>query len=215
MHLGDVSEHLLIIKRQLNRIALNYPALSTFTTIHEFFDILTEEAVKKFQEIFDLDVTGIIDKATWYKIKYLYTATKKLSDLYTEGILSEEIETPFQFELKLGDSGTHVRSLHYYLGVIAYFDENVPLLETDSVFTEHTKEMVIAFQNEYQLPATGVVNTATWNQIDEVYPYVITHLPEEVISYQEEIFPGKLLSLGMREDVLEKQGKIIGHYRIY
>ena len=30
----------------------------------------TENAVKKFQEIFDLPVTGKIDKTTWYKIKW-------------------------------------------------------------------------------------------------------------------------------------------------
>ena len=40
-----------------------------------------EESVKAFQEIFDLPVTGTVDKATWYEVKYLYNAVKKVADL--------------------------------------------------------------------------------------------------------------------------------------
>ena len=37
-----------------------------------------ESSVKKFQEIFNLPVTGIVDKATWYKIKYIYNIYHKI-----------------------------------------------------------------------------------------------------------------------------------------
>ena len=46
--------------------------------------IETENAVKKFQEIFNLPVTGRVDKSTWYKIKYLYNAVKKISEISDE-----------------------------------------------------------------------------------------------------------------------------------
>ena len=38
----------------------------------------TEAAVRKFQEIFSLPITGIVDKSTWYKIKYNDTAIMEL-----------------------------------------------------------------------------------------------------------------------------------------
>ncbi len=206
LKLGDVGEHIRIIKRQLNRIAVNYPTIPTFDVIHEYFDIVLESAIKKFQDIFDLNITGIIDKATWYKIKYLYTAVKKLSDLYAEGITVEEIEAKYDLELKEKDEGDHVRALHYFLGVIAYFDSKVPLLDINSLYDANTKKMVIAFQNEYNLKANGIVDIITWNKIKEVYFNIIKNLPEDVFKYKDEIYPGKSLSLGMTgSDILTLQ----------
>ncbi len=200
LQLGDVSEHVRIIKRQLNRIAVNYPALPTFETIHEFFDVLLEDAVKKFQDIFDLEVTGIIDKATWYKMKYLYSAVKKLSDIYAEGVSQEEIEMKFGLELKKNDQGTHVQGLHYFLSVIAYFDEDIPFLDVDSIYNEQTEKMIRAFQKKYHLEETGIVDVTTWNKIKEAYFELLSHLPKDVLSHKDEIYPGISLSLGMKGD---------------
>ncbi len=198
LKIGDVGEHIRIIKRELNRISENYPALSKFTTIHEYFDIVLENNIKIFQQIFDLNITKEIDKATWYKIKYLYNAVKKISDLYTEGINLEDIETKYGTELKIGDKGEHIRGLHYFLGVIAYFDENIPILDINSNFDENTKQMVIAFQNEHKISATGIVDVTTWNKIKEAYFNILDHLPKEALMYKDEIYPGIVLSLGMK-----------------
>lgn len=200
LKIGDVSEHVRIIKRELNQIALNYPELSTFKEIHEYFDVVLENAIKKFQEIFDLTITGEVDKATWYKIKYLYNATKKLSDLYTEGVSKEDIEMKFGLELKKQDTGFHVQGLHYFLSVIAYFDEKIPFLPVNSIYDENTEKMVLAFQKEYHLKETGIVDVTTWNKMKEVYFEVLSHLPKEVLEYKDEIYPGISLSLGMRKE---------------
>ncbi len=200
LKLGDVSEHVRIIKRQLNRIAENYKALQKFEVIHEYFDVVLLEAIKKFQNIFDLDVTGVINKATWYKIKYLYNAVKKLSDIYTEGIEEEEIEMKFGVELKKGDEGLHIRGLHYFLSVIAYFDDNIPLLKLNSIYDDNTEKMVLAFQKEYNLKGSGKVDVETWNQIRKVYENVRDNLPKNALLYKDEIYPGISLSLGMQGD---------------
>ena len=39
------------------------------------------EIVSEFQKLFDLPVNGTVDKATWYRISYLYASVKKLSEL--------------------------------------------------------------------------------------------------------------------------------------
>ena len=80
--IGSVGNPVLAIERDLKRIRRNYPAIPNITDTYGIYNEEVESAVKKFQEIFSLPVTGIVDKATWYKIKYIYTSVKKLSDLY-------------------------------------------------------------------------------------------------------------------------------------
>ena len=86
--LGNAGNPVLAIQRDLRRIRINYPAIPQIGDNPGIYDVETEAAVKKFQEIFGLPVTGIVDKATWYKIKYIYTSVKKLSDLYRADLIS-------------------------------------------------------------------------------------------------------------------------------
>ena len=58
--------------------------------------------------------------------------------------------------------------------------------------------MVMAFQSKYQLPATGIVDIKTWNKMKEVYNKILTHLPQNILVYKDEIYPGISLSLGMQ-----------------
>ena len=64
-------------------------------------------------------MTGIVDKATWYKIKYIYTSVKKLSDLYSEGLTEDEVTFLYTDKLDYGDTGIEVEYLHYFLGALA------------------------------------------------------------------------------------------------
>ncbi len=87
--LGSIGNPVRAIQRDLNRIRINYPAIPEIEDRLGAYNKETEDAVKKFQEIFALPITGEVDRATWYKIKYIYTSVKKLSDLYTEGLSAE------------------------------------------------------------------------------------------------------------------------------
>lgn len=203
LKLGDAREEIRIVQRELNRIKKNYPLLPTITSVNIFFTVETENCVKKFQEIFNLPQTGMIDKATWYKIKYIYNSVKKVYDLYSEGIKLEEAQIQYDMTLKHGDTGPHVQVLHYYLGVIFFFDDELPLLSINSIYTENTKEMVTTFQNKYNLKPTGIVDRETWNKLQEVYKKTLDHLPEKYKEYEDEIYPGRFLSLGMSGDDVE------------
>ena len=86
---------------------------------------------------------------------------KKVYDLYSEGIKLEEVQIQYDTTLKHGDIGSHVQVLHYYLGVIFFFDDELPLLTIDSIYTENTKEMVMNFQKKYNWEMTGAVDRET------------------------------------------------------
>ena len=85
LRVGDAGNNVQIIETQLNRIAQNYPAIPKIAEVNGIFTTETEESVRKFQEIFNLQKTGTVDKATWYKISYIYVAVKKLAELTSEG----------------------------------------------------------------------------------------------------------------------------------
>ena len=198
LRVGDAGNDVKIIQTELNRIAKNYPAIPKIREENGVFGLETELAVRKFQEIFNLTVTGVVDRATWYKIKRYYIGVKRLSDLVGEGVTLEEAELPFELSLSLGQRGPSVRTLQYYLSVIAYFNPNLNTVAIDGVFGEDTENAVKAFQSYYSLQPTGVVERTTWEKIDEVYRDTVRDIPSSVYGENAKLYPGYFLSIGMR-----------------
>ncbi len=210
LEIGSAGDNVVIIKRQLNRIRKNYPAIPSNDEKSEFFTVETENSVRTFQNIFNLDPNGIVDKATWYKIKYIYNSVKKISDLNSEGISKEEAELLYATELKYLDTGIYIRLLHYILRTIAYFDSEIPLLASGGmVFNENTVKMVLAFQKKYGLPTTGVVDKMTWGKLIEVYNDTINSIPKEYLEYIDEFFGGRQITLGMTGEDVRRLQKIL------
>lgn len=201
VEVGTAGDFVRMLNMQLNRIGQNYPAIPVVLNYSPYFTIETENAVKKFQEIFNLKVTGIVDKSTWYRIKYIYNAVKKISDLYSEGISIDEATLLFNRVLQLGDEGQYIRTLNYLVNVISYFDSSIPYLNlSGSKFTKDTETVVKAIQNKYNLTVNGIVNAETWKVIREVYRQTIRNVPSEYYTVLNEFYPGRFLSRGMTGD---------------
>jgi hypothetical protein len=79
LQLGSEGMSVRTIQEQLNAISDNYPAIQK-VRVDGVYDSATEEAVKKFQEIFDLPQSGVVDFATWYQISNIYVAVEKLAE---------------------------------------------------------------------------------------------------------------------------------------
>ena len=194
--LGSFGNPVLAIQRDLKRIRQNYPAIPSIETNLGIYDEDTLEAVKKFQEVFNLPVTGVVDKATWYKIKYVYNSVKKLGDIYSEGISREEATFLYTDELKYGDTGIEVEYIHYFLDSIAFLDPDIPRLPTNSIYTNNTKTMVEAFQKKYGLPVTGIITYKDFSKIISIYDAILEAFPSEYREYIEELYPDKFLTRG-------------------
>ena len=86
------------------------------------------------------------------------------------------------------------------------FSECVYILHIPDEFTDDTLEMVIAFQNKYNISSTGEVNQETWKVLREKYKEIINNLDDQYVTYLDEFFPGRYLSRGMKgRDVLNLQ----------
>ena len=76
---GSSGDKVRQIQQQLNRIAQNYPAIPPIAA-DGVFGQRTAEAVRSFQRIFGLPVSGIVDYPTWYKISAVYVAVSRISE---------------------------------------------------------------------------------------------------------------------------------------
>jgi len=194
--LGYAGNPVIAIQRDLKRIRQNYPAIPNITDTYGIYNNETENAVKKFQEIFSLPVTGVVDKATWYKIKYIYTSVKKLSDLYSEGLSKSEATFLYQDVLEYGDTGIEVEYIHYYLNALSYLDSDIPRLPTNSIYNNNTIAMVKAFQNKYGLPVTGVFTYRDWKILRDAYDSILDSFGSEYKDYVYELYPDYFLTRG-------------------
>ena len=203
---GDQGRDVELIQIKLNRISENFPGIPRIENRDAFFDADTTRAVEKFQEIFDLEVDGIVGKATWYKIQFVYNAVKQLYSLNSEGLRIAELETRFEDTMKLGDRSSGVITAQYYLAYIALFVSTVIAPAVDGVFGNGTRESVISFQRTYGLAESGVIDRLTWDRIERVYQDILSTMPYEFSPGKILPFPGRVLREGLvGNDVLALQ----------
>lgn len=204
LRLGDVSEDVRKIQLRLNRISKNYPLIPKIYPVNRAYDKSTEDAVRVFQRTFGLTPDGIVGKATWYRIAYIYNAVKRLAELDSEGLSLQEVSPLYPGILKIGDSGDAVRLMQYYLSVVgAYYDE-IPIIKDDGFFGQQTQNAVIAAQKLFNLVADGIVGEKTWNAIYSAYLSIINSEPNAQTPDGVPVFPGRLLVEGMSGNDVEQ-----------
>ncbi len=204
--LGDAGNDVETLQEELNRIGQNYPAIPKIPEVNGIFGTTTEEAVRSFQQIFSLPVTGQVDKATWYSIKRYYSGVKALSELISEGVSLQEAQLPFEMVLRIGSEGTPVRLIQYYLNVIAYFGGILDIFPINGIYDEVTANAVRAFQQYFGLTPTGEVDRETWNRLSDIYRATVGGIPDALYGGNAKLYPGYFLSEGIRnEDVTDLQ----------
>ena len=202
LRVGDSGNNVKILQVQLNRIAQNYPAIPKIEQTNGIFGLDTEAAVRKFQEIFNISQTGTVDKSTWYAIKRYYAGVKGLSELAAEGVSLAEATVPFGTEVSAGMTGIPVRTVQYYLSIIAYFNGNLAPVPLTGTFDSQTVDAVSRFQEFYGLPVTGIVDTATWNVISRIYTETVAALPPGYQGENAKLYPGYFLTKGTRGEAV-------------
>ena len=78
--IGVTGEKVQQIQEQLNAIAKAYPAIPS-VIVDGIYGPATAASVKKFQNIFGLPASGVVDYPTWYKIQDIYVAVTRIAEL--------------------------------------------------------------------------------------------------------------------------------------
>lgn len=76
---GSRGDNVRTIQEQLNKVAQVYSAIPRIA-VDGVYGPRTAEAVRAFQRIFSLPVTGVVDFATWYKLSGIYVAVSRLAE---------------------------------------------------------------------------------------------------------------------------------------
>ncbi|MBO7399865.1 MAG: peptidoglycan-binding protein [Clostridia bacterium] len=195
---GSESESVARLQYRLNRIAIDYPAIPFIEKADGVYDAQTVNAVKEFQRIFGLPVTGRTDEETWYRVIYIYTAVKKLAETESENFTVVNEGFPGR-DLDIGMRGLDVLRMEIYLRQIsAYFGaDTIPPVTVNGVYDEDTRRAVSAFQRFYGIDVSGKVDEPTWNAVVSVYYDVAEELPPSLPPY-----PGRPVKAGSTgEDV--------------
>lgn len=162
---GSSGPEVVVVQTELNRIAQNYPAIPKIPEVDGIFGPRTEAAVRRFQEIFDLTVDGIVGRATWYELVRLYTAVTRLSELRSLGQQFYANSWEYENALQQGDRGQGVRHVQYMLSILSEFIPRIPEVEVDGIYGPATRNAVLAAQRYFGLPQTGAVDEETWDEI--------------------------------------------------
>ncbi len=198
LQFGSAGNDVRSLQIYLNRISGNYPAIPKIPAADGIFDAATEAAVRKFQEVFGLEVTGIVNESTWYRITYIYTSVKRIAELDSEGVRYDEVEKRYTEDLKIGMQSIEVSMLQYYLAVIGAYYAAVEPVEITGYFGEKTERSVKSFQRVFGLPQTGEVDRATRNDLYRAYQGIAESVPPKYTAVA--LYPGTVLREGDQND---------------
>jgi len=90
-----------------------------------------------------------------------------------------------------------ISEIQLYLKEISKYRSEIIMEQTDGVFGPETKKAVIAFQEIYGLPPTGIVDLATWSKmISEYNRYInMSDTPNKL-----DCFPGNISEIKLEDE---------------
>lgn len=154
------------LQRYLRQLSYVDPRI-TRPPIDGVFDSATREAVRDFQRLEGLPVTGTVDTALWELIFARYEAS----------LVREDAPVPLAafprlskgYALREGDESFLVRLLQYALGELDLIYQGNDDVPQSGVYDGATATAVREFQQRTMLPPTGEVDRATWDALATVY----------------------------------------------
>ena len=164
---GSTGTNVRILQKQLSRIARDYPSFGK-PAVTGTFDEATENSVKKFQKQFSLTADGVVGRATWNKVSFIYVSVKDLAELTSEGETAEGTQSAGGWPgtvLRRGSTGSSVEQVQFWLSDLAQFDSSLVRVTVDGSYGATTERAVRAFQQKQSLAADGAVGQRTWNAL--------------------------------------------------
>ncbi len=167
LRVGSQGSEVLEVQLYLSTIAL-YNNMVRGVEIDGVYGGVTRDAVYSFQLAYGLSADGTVGPATWYKLVDVYNGIRENVDVPLVGSTLGALPYP-GFNVSLGDTGESVVYVQRILDALSRVFVDLPSIEVDGVFGESTESAVREFQELVGLEQSGIVDTATWNFLNDVY----------------------------------------------
>ncbi len=162
---GDSGNPVLNLQYYINYLSQYYNTIPAIP-IDGVYGPSTEAAVRDVQSTFGLPIDGVVGAQTWDRLYRAYIGI--VNTIPLELIAGNAV--PFGgVPLRIGSDSESVRLLQEYLNVIAASYPEIPQVNATGYFGPRTQESVLAFQEQFGIPVTGIVNAVTWTEIAELY----------------------------------------------
>lgn len=193
---GASGENILTIKHQLNHIGANYTAIPRIPITSPNFDRQTEIAVRAFQNAFLMPVNGVIDKATWYQIKFINLSVQRHRRLMKGAFTTAGQVLPFMGDMAYGEKSMMVFAVQYYMSLIGYFYPLLNVVPLNGIYGPATYNAVTQFQRLFGLPVTGIIDEKMFCKLTALYRAVLGILPGNYPIKKARGYPGYIMSEG-------------------
>ena len=160
---GLANEDIKWLQTYLNDIAEFYREIPKIK-VDGIFNRNTKNAVRVFQKLFDLNVTGEVGVNDWEKIIQVRNSLDSIEDFNNTKTL---IPAP-EFDIQFGDKDGYVTILQRYINILAKNNYKVNEVNVTGEFDEETRKAVEDLQREFGLDVTGKVDRVTWNKIKAI-----------------------------------------------
>ncbi|MBQ9760468.1 MAG: peptidoglycan-binding protein [Clostridia bacterium] len=170
------AQAILNLQRYLRQLSYDEESIKA-PPVDGIFETDTQNALRAFQKLKGLPVTGKADQETWELLYALYRAS--LAKNSQPRPIALFPRTPTDYELALGATGVLVMLLQYMLDELTHSYSDLGDFSVNGTFDEPTKAAVNAFQSHNVLRQTGAVDRDTWNQIADQYNSLFTRYQQE------------------------------------
>ncbi len=154
LKLGDQGPNVLYFSSLITRIAYYFDTIAN-VGLTDTYTPLLEEAVKNFQELENLPVTGIADEITWIAAEAL--SLTLLSNATPNSMISPEYQASC-----IGSAGSRTQQIQRWLDQLGNQICSYPHTEVTGNFVQEQTELIQQLQTENGLNPTGVVDNQTW-----------------------------------------------------
>ena len=165
-----------------------------------FFGVETEAAVRGIPAHFQPDSRRDRGKSNLVQDQKTYNGVKGLSELYPRASPSMRPSGSSPGSFSWGTPATLYGSPNIIWPSSLILTTRFPKFSSTAISMKNTLNGVQAFQREYGLDPTGVIDRETWNRMMQVYADTIASVPPETLEGSEEIYPGRFSHWGMQGD---------------
>ncbi|MBO5897827.1 MAG: peptidoglycan-binding protein [Clostridia bacterium] len=131
------------------------------------FDTRTEQALRAYQVLAGLAVTGVADAITWERLFADYEASLERNQV-SEG-LDLFPSSPQDYVLYPEEEHFLVEAIQFILNELRLWYDDIPPNGQSGVFDDATRQGIIAFQKRQGLTVNASVDRITWNALARDY----------------------------------------------